>query len=266
VTTETRNDAWGAGDQYERYMGRWSRAIARKFLQWLDQSAGLDWLDVGCGTGALTSTILERCAPASVTGVDPSEGFVEHARRSLADPRVRFEVGSATELPCETGSVDVVTSALAYNFFPDRPAALAEMQRVTRPGGTVSFYVWDYPGGGIGFMRAFWQAAVALDPGAATQVESARFPFCTAESLLAEAVAAGLATAEVAPIEVTSRFEDFEDYWQPFTLGTGPAPSYCASLSEPARQELRARLEATLGGGGAIEFPARAWTIRARIT
>jgi ubiquinone/menaquinone biosynthesis C-methylase UbiE len=264
MTRESKHDAWSAGQNYEQYMGRWSREIAHEFVAWLDQPADLDWLDIGCGTGALAATILERCAPRSVLGVDPSDGFVEHAHSATPDARARFAVGEAGALPCADGSIDVVTSALAYNYFPDRPAALAEMQRVARPGSTVSFYVWDYPGGGMGFIDAFWNAAVATGANAEAHVASRRFPFCTPEALLGEMRGAGLADADIRAIELTARFEDFEDFWRPFTLGAGPAPGYYLSLDEAGRHALRQKLNSELGGGGRIEFPARAWAVRVR--
>ncbi len=263
MTRESKDDAWGAGGSYEHYMGRWSREIAREFVAWLDQPAGRDWLDVGCGTGALSATILERCQPRSVLGVDPSDGFIKYARDANSDPGGLFEVAGAGALPCADHSIDVVASALAYNFFPDRPGALREMQRVARPGAAVSFYVWDYPGGGMGFMDAFWKAAVATDANAEAHVESTRFPFCTPEALLREVIRAGLADAEVRAIEVAARFRDFEDFWFPFTLGAGPAPAYCMSLGDEARHALKQKLRSELGDRR-IEFPARAWAVRGR--
>lgn len=264
MSKESQHDTWSASRSYEHYMGRWSREIAHEFVAWLDQPADLDWLDIGCGTGALSATILERCAPRSVLGVDPSEGFVTHARNAIPDARARFAVAEAGALPCADRSTDVVTSALAYNFFSDRPGALTEMQRVARPGSTVSLYVWDYPGGGMGFIDAFWDAAVATDANAEAHVESTRFPFCTPEALLSEVSGAGLADADVRAIEVRARFEDFEDFWRPFTLGAGPAPGYYLSLDEEGRHALRQKLKAELGGGEGIEFAARAWAARGR--
>ena len=152
----SRHDAWQAGDRYEAYMGRWSRRIAPRFLDWLGAPQGLDWLEVGCGTGALSAAILERCNPKSLISIDPSEGFVATARATVPDQRAEFRVGDAQALAVETASRDVVASALVLNFVPDKPKALAEMKRVVRSGGTVGFYVWDYPGGGVEFMRAFW--------------------------------------------------------------------------------------------------------------
>jgi SAM-dependent methyltransferase len=244
-------------------MGRWSREIAREFVTWLDLSADLDWMDIGCGTGALAGTILVRCAPRSVLGIDPSAGFVEHARASLGDAKARFEVAAAEALPCTERSVDVVTSALAYNFVPDRPRALAEMRRVARPDGTLSFYVWDYPGRGMGFIGAFWKAAVALDPSATALAEDSRFSFCTRDALLGEAAAAGFVDPVVESIEVPTRFASFDAFWHPFTLGAGPAPGYCTSLTKDARLALKQKLMDDLGGDdGPIELPARAWAVK----
>jgi SAM-dependent methyltransferase len=272
MSTTTRHDAWAAGDAYERYMGRWSRLIAARFLDWLGAPAGAAWLDLGCGTGALTQTILSRCAPRSVVGIDQSEGFVAHARATIIDDRARFEVGDAMRLPLPDASVDVAASALALNFVPDRAAALRELRRVVRPsvrpsarpGGLISFYVWDYPGGGMGFMNAFWKAAIALDPGVVELGEGRRFPFCTVDGLTALCADAGLTAVTVAPIEIETRFASFEDLWQPFTLGAGPAPGYCASLPEAKRAALKALLRRNAGGDGPVSFTARAWAVRSQ--
>ncbi|WP_112323433.1 class I SAM-dependent methyltransferase [Oceanibium sediminis] len=258
-------DAWSAGQNYEHYMGRWSRMVAARFLDWLDATEGADWLEIGCGTGALTTAILARAAPRSVLATDPSEAFVAHARQTLddpQDPRARVEVGDARDLPANDGSVDVVTSALALNFVPDRREALVEMQRVLRPGGLLSFYVWDYPGGGIGFIDAFWKAAARLDPGAAALDEAARFPDCTPDALTELCAQAGLPEAEIAPIEIATEFPDFEAFWHPFTLGAGPAPGYCAALPEDRRAALKAELASMLGQGTPIRLTARAWAMK----
>jgi ubiquinone/menaquinone biosynthesis C-methylase UbiE len=137
---------WEVGDAYEQYVGRWSRLVARDFLGWLDRAAGLRWLDVGCGTGALSASLLAAAAPAAVTGIDPSAGFLELARSQLGDPRVRFEQGDAQALPLVDGAVDAAVSGLVLNFVPDPARAVAEMRRAVRPGGTVALYVWDYAG------------------------------------------------------------------------------------------------------------------------
>jgi SAM-dependent methyltransferase len=242
-------------------MGRWSRQVAQRYLDWLAAPKDAAWLDLGCGTGALTQAILARCAPRSVVAIDPSEGFIAHARAATHDSRARFEVGDAQKLSLPDASVDVVASALALNFVPDKPAALRELARVVRPGGLRSFYVWDYPGGGIGFIRTFWNAAVTLDPKAAELGEGTRFPYCTPEGLSALCAEAGWPPVTIVPIEIETRFPTFEDYWQPFTLGTGPAPGYCVSLEDDHRARLKSLLLQQLGAGQ-ITFTARAWAVK----
>ena len=265
MTEASRHDAWQAGDSYDSYMGRWSRQIAPRFLDWLDAPGGLDWLEVGCGTGALSAAILARCNPKSLISLDPSEGFLAKARATNADGRADFQVGDAQALSQETASRDMVVSALVLNFVPDRKKALAEMKRVARAGGRVGFYVWDYPGGGIEFMRAFWNAATALDPGALDLTEDRRFPFCTPDQLSELARSAGLASIDCAPIEVPTVFKDFDDYWRPFTLGAGPAPGYCMSLDPEPRQRLKEKLQESLprSDDGSIHLRSRAWAIKA---
>lgn len=260
MTETSRHDAWQAGDRYEAYMGRWSRQVAPGFLDFLGAPNGADWLEVGCGTGALSAAILAQCNPRSLIAIDQSEGFLTLACAKVGDQRAEFRVGDAQALAVENASRDVVVSALMLNFVPDRDKALREMQRVTRAGGTIGFYVWDYPGGGIAFMRAFWTAAVALDPAAADLTEDRRFPFCTPDGLTALAKAAGLTDVDCAPIEVPTVFRDFDDYWRPFTLGAGPAPGYCVSLASDARQRLMEKLSDTLPrrADGAIALTARA--------
>jgi SAM-dependent methyltransferase len=179
---------------------------------------------------------------------------------------VDFRVGDAGSLASQpAGSRDVAVAALVINFISDRVGALREMQQVLRPGGTLGFYVWDYPGGGIEFMRAFWTAAVALDPTARDLTEDRRFPFCTRQGLVDLARQAGLGALEVTAIESPSVFRDFDDYWRPFTLGAGPAPGYCASLSPEARERLRQRLYDSLPRqeDGAIALGTRAWALKA---
>ena len=177
------SDTWERGDPYERYVGRWSRQVAPRFVAWLGVPPGRRWLDVGCGTGALSAAILDQAAPAALTAVEPSGGFLETARRHLG-PRAVLHQGSATALPLPDASVDVVVSGLVLNFVPEPPAALAEMRRVTARGGTVAAYVWDYAEG-MQLMRAFWDAAVAEDPAAAALDEGTRFPLCRPAALTA---------------------------------------------------------------------------------
>jgi SAM-dependent methyltransferase len=265
MSESSRHDAWQAGDNYDIYMGRWSRRVAPRFLEWLGAGENLDWLDVGCGTGALSASILAKCNPRNLIAIDPSEGFLAKARLNVQDRRAEFRVGNAEALEFPPASRDVIVSALAVNFVPNRLKALRDMRTIVRPGGRIGFYVWDYPGGGIAFMRAFWQAATALDVNAAHLTEDRRFPFCNPEGLRDLATQAGLTEIECAPIEVATLFKDFDDYWRPFTLGAGPAPGYCVSLAPEARERLRDKLSRSLPRNfdGSIPLTARAWAIKA---
>lgn len=262
----SRHDAWQAGDSYEVFMGRWSRRIAPLFLDFIALPAGLDWLEVGCGTGALSAAIISRCNPKSLVAVDPSEGFLAKARTDVTDPRAEFRKGDAQELAIETASRDAAVSALTLNFVPDRAKALSEMKRVVRPGGAVAFYVWDYPGGGLEFLRNFWTDAAALDPKGVELAEARRFPFCTPDGLTVLAREAGLANITCEALDTPTVFSDFDDYWRPFTMGAGPAPGYVASLAQEARERLKDRLEASLPreADGSIALKARAWAVKAK--
>lgn len=257
------NDVWAAGRLYEPYVGRWSRLVARGFLDWLAIPPGMQWLDVGCGTGALSQTIVERCGPAAVTGIDPSAAFIEHAKAHVQGP-VRFLVGDAQSLPLDAASADAAVSGLVLNFVPQPQLALAEMARVVRPGGTVAAYVWDYAGR-MELMRYFWDAAAQLDPAAIPLDEGLRFPLCQPQPLAELFEGAGLRRVEGRGIEVATRFQDFDDYWSPFLGGQGPAPGYAMSLDEPRRAALRELIRARLpvAADGSISLVARAWAVRA---
>ena len=260
-----QEDIWAAGDRYEPYVGRWSRLIARKFLDALALPAGIDWLDVGCGTGALTRTIVEHAAPRTVCGVDRSPEFVAHARARVADARVSFDVGDAQALPVADASVDAAVSGLVINFVAQPDAALREMKRAVRAHGTVAVYVWDYAEG-MQLMRRFWDAAAVLDRAAREQDEAVRFPLCRPEPLRRLFAEAGLRDVDVASIDVATTFRDFDDYWSPFLGGQGPAPGYAMSLDDARRTALRERLRSDLPieRDGSIRLTARAWSARGK--
>ena len=261
MSKSAKFDRWAAGDAYETYMGRWSRQIACDFLDWLEPAPDADWIDVGCGTGALTDTILDRAAPNSVLGIDPSDGFIKFAKKNATDDRIRFAVCGAEDLPAETGEFDIAVSGLAVNFFPDIEVGLREMIRVVRPGGRIAFYVWDYPGGGMGFINTFWKAAASIDPNAAALDEGTRFPDCTPDGLTELCATAGL-SCEVTAIEREARFSTFDVFWDPFTRGAGPAPGYVAKLDEAQRARLIDELKSAVGEENII-LPARAWAVHA---
>ncbi len=262
MSNTAKHDAWRTGQSYEYYMGRWSRQIATKFLKWLDAPTGATWLDLGCGTGALSQAVLDNCSPASIIGIDPSEDFIAHARNSIPDDKATFKVASAENLPLNDTSIDIVSSALALNFVPDRKKALQEMFRVCRQDGLISFYVWDYPGGGMGFIDAFWKAATELDPAAQELDEGIRFPFCTQIGLETLCNDAGLSDAVIMPIEISTAFPSFEDFWQPFELGAGPAPGYYVGLDTSQQIKLQEILARNVGAAEPISFAARAWAVK----
>jgi SAM-dependent methyltransferase len=257
------DDVWASGDAYEPYVGRWSRLVARDFLSWLATPPGATWLDVGCGTGALTGEILRAAGPAHLHAVDASPEYVLFARGRAHDRRATFAVADARSLPQPAGSVDVVVSGLALNFIPQPDVAVAEMARVARAGGVVAAYVWDYADG-MRLIRLFWDAAVALDPAAAELDEARRFPLCRPAPLEALFRGAGLERVESRAIDVPTRFADFDDVWAPFLGGQGPAPGYLMGLPGERRAALRERLRTTLpaAADGSIDLGARAWAVR----
>lgn len=261
--TTVPGDGWTTGDAYDAYMGRWSRSLALPFVEWLQPEPSADWLEVGCGTGALTAAICDRCAPASVVACDPSEPFIAHARRQFPDSRVSFVVAGADALPRRDGGFDAIVSGLVLNFLPDPSQALASIRDRLRPGGTVAAYVWDYADG-MEFLRCFWEEAVASDPRAAVLDEGRRFPLCRRPALASLFLSAGLAQVDTRPLEIPTLFATFDDYWTPFLRGTGPAPSYVASLDPAGRETLRARLRRRLHAGhdGRMDLRARAWAVR----
>ncbi|MDI3407391.1 class I SAM-dependent methyltransferase [Streptomyces cavernicola] len=264
--TERRFDVWAVGGAYERYMGRWSRLVADEFVAWLGCGGGLRWVDVGCGTGALTAAVAARCRPELVVGVDRSAGFVAAARTAVAEGPAWFAVADGSALPVRDSMCDVAVSGLVLNFLAAPGAAVAEAARVVRPGGTVAAYVWDYAEG-MGFLRRFWDAAASLDPSAAGLDEGRRFAVCDPERLRSLWAEAGLVDVAVAPLEVATVFAGFPDLWEPFLAGQGPAPGYVAALAPAARDRLRAALcEAVpTRPDGSIALTARAWAVRGRV-
>ena len=259
-------DRWAAGSVYDGFMGRWSRRLATEFVSWLGIPGGVHWLDVGCGTGSLANAICKHAEPASVVGCDPAEPFIEFARSRADDDRVTFVAAGVGNLPRRTGGYDSVTSLLALNFFPDAVAGVREMASMATGPGTVSACVWDY-GGRMEFLRYFWDAATATDPEARVLDEAARFPICQPDALAALFRSAGLGDVVCEPIEIPTTFSSFADYWQPFLGGTGPAPSYVASLNDDRRAALSRELETRLplGADGTIALVARAWAVRGTV-
>lgn len=265
-------DVWETGAAYERYMGRWSRLVAARFTEWLgcesESAEGLRWLDVGCGTGALSATVADRCRPRALLGVDLSEPFVRTARAQV--PAGGFAVADATALPVPDGGYDVAVSGLALNFLSAPAVGAAEMARAVRPGGGLAAaYVWDYADTreSPGFLRRFWDAVATVDPAAAVALdEGRRFALCRPERLHSLWTDAGLTDVTTAPIDVPTVFTGFGDLWEPFLAGQGPAPAYVTSLTPGDRDRVRtAYAEAVpLERDGSIALTARAWAVRGR--
>jgi SAM-dependent methyltransferase len=255
------HEVWEAGGAYEAYVGRWSRLVADEFVAWLDAPPGRSWLDVGCGTGALTAAALGT-GPARVTGIDRSTGFLTEARSRTG---AGFAAGDARALPVRDGRSDVVVSGLALNFVPEPQRAVAEFARVTAPGGTAAAYVWDY-GDGMEMMRHFWDAAAILDPGSVAFDEGRRFTMCAPGPLAELWAGAGFGAVETRAIDVPTVFTGFADFWQPFLGGQGSAPGYVASLPDRRRTALRDLLLARLptGPDGTVRLTARAWAVQGK--
>jgi SAM-dependent methyltransferase len=255
-------DVWAEHAAYEAYIGRWSRRVAAAFVPRLGVPPGRRWLDVGCGTGSLTGAVLAAGQPAAVVGVDPSLGFLAGAVANTGAGAL-FCAGDARALPFGDGTFDAVVSGLALNFVPDPARAAAELTRVARPGAVVAAYVWDYADG-MEMLRHFWAAASEVDPAAAAMTEDRRFPLCRPEPLADLWHGAGLPAATVAAIDVPTVFAGFDDYWDPFLGGQGPAPGLVAALSEDRRIALRELLRSRLPAqdDGSIRLTARAWAVQ----
>ena len=196
-------------------------------------------------------------------GIDASEGFVSRARARIEDPRAHFETGDATRLPWESGARDVTVSGLVLNFVPDHESMAREMARVTRPGGRVAAYVWDYAGG-MQMIRHFWDAAIAVSPDDAKLDQAERFPLCQPGPLQALFEQVGLKSVALRAIDIPTVFRSFDDYWTPFLGRTGAAPSYLAAVPDEIRERIRLRLESSLAStpGAPIELTARAWGVQ----
>jgi len=262
--TETRV-AFDDANAYDRYMGRWSRAIGEKFLGWLDPPKNRSWLDVGCGTGAFTGLILAQAAPQQISGIDPSPQQVDHAKRTVTAPQADFRIGTAIDLPFGTEEFDVVVSALVIHFIADRPKAFREMLRVAKPGGLIGGYTWrksptiiDAPYGPLA------RGVIAI---AGDVMTSPAVPEAMPEGLLATLSAEGYRDIAITTIEASQTFRDFEDYWisQTSTFAH-PVAESVAALSDHAREQLRDLLRAELpaAGDGSITYSSRATAFKAR--
>ena len=250
------------GAAYERYMGVWSQSVGEAFLDWLAPGPGLRWLDVGCGNGAFTETIVERCAPASVDGIDPSEGQLAYARTRPAARVARFQLGDAMALPFADDAFDAAVMPLVIFFVPDPARGVAEMARVVSPGGIAAAYAWDVDGGGFPYD--------ALQ----AEVRALGFPVPMPPSPDASRIdimhdlwsGAGLTEVETREITVQRTFADFDDYWTTILGGPSVAPSLAAMGAENlALLESRMRARLPADADGRITFGARANAVKGRV-
>lgn len=254
-------------EAYELRIGRWSRLVAREFLDWLAPGPGLDWLDVGCGDGALSDRVLAQCDPGSLIGIDPQREVISDTQAANDDPRADFRCANAQDMPFEDDSVDFAVSGLVLNFIDDQPKALAEMKRVVRPGGVVAGYVWDFAGK-MELFRIYWDSARALDPEAIKHDHGALYPDCRPEPLAVLFRDAGFMDVEVSEIEAGIIYTDFGDYWQPLLIGTGGIPEYAQSLSDEALAafEVKAREAVSFEADGSFTLRGRAWAVRGQVS
>jgi SAM-dependent methyltransferase len=254
---------FSGGDAYERFMGRWSRELAPRLVAFAGVRDGDAVLDVGSGTGALVAAVAATNPSSRIVGIDPAASYVAFARARHGGGRITFEIGDAQRLGFADRRFDRTLSLLVLNFIPDRVKALSEMVRVTRRGGTVASVVWDY-GEGMEMLRLFWDEVVALKPSGDRRDEK-HMPLSGRGELGAIWRAQGLDDVVEQPLTTQTRFSSFDDYWQPFLEGQGPAGDYVATLTAPEREQLRLRLRRRLLGDAAdrtIVLTARAWAVR----
>jgi ubiquinone/menaquinone biosynthesis C-methylase UbiE len=243
-------------EAYERFMGRWSRAVAPGFLRWIAPRARSRWLDVGCGAGILAEALLDLCDPLSVIGVDSSAAQIEQAASGPAGKRARFERADATNLPFADASFDITASALVLNFISNPARALDEMRRVTRAGGVVAGYVWDFarelsPSGPLRQAMRAVGVAVPVIPGTGRS---------SAEALQSLFLQAGLRAIESRTIDVSLAYADFEDFWSAQTTKYSPTTAIIEAMTEGERRRLKRTVRERLveGPNGRIEYSSRA--------
>lgn len=257
--------AFDNASAYERYVGRWSRLVARQFATWLDIPTASTWLDVGAGTGILTRVILEQSAPHNVVGLDLSEQYLEYARQVITDERVDWRVGDASEITWGAPAFDVAVAGLVLNFVPAPEDVVRGMKEAIRQEGLVAAYVWDY-GDRMQMMRQFWDAAAAIDPAARAFDAGAQFAICKPDNLRSLFATTDLTEIEVIPIDIQTRFSDFDDFWLPFLGAQGSVSKYLRSLNDDQRHAIQQQLlqQLPINPDNSIHLSARAWAIKGR--
>jgi SAM-dependent methyltransferase len=230
-----------AGAAYDSFMGRYSRALAERFADASHVSAGQTAVDVGCGPGALTAVLVQRLGAQAVVACDPSPSFV--AECAARHPGVRVEVGRAESIPFETDGFDLAMAQLVLHFVSEPEQAAREMARVVRPGGVVSACVWEFEGG-MEMLRTFWDAALAVDPDAP---DEAQLRFGRPGEIVELFSSVGMTDVVESTLSVQSRYDSFDELWDGFLAGVGPAGAYCVGLDEDRRSRLRLELQRRIG-------------------
>jgi SAM-dependent methyltransferase len=244
-----------AAEVYDRHVGRYGIALAHELVRVAGVGPGQRALDVGCGPGLLTRVLADLLGGTHVAAVDPSEPFVEAARERVPGADVRL--AAAEELPFPNAVFDVVLSQLVVNFMTDAEAGIREMNRVTRPDGVVASCVWDYAGG-MTMLRAFWDAALELDPAAPDEGRTMRY--CRPGELRALWELAGLRNVQTGELVAAAEYASFDDFWSPFPTGIAPSGAFCASLEPDRQAELAKACRRQLGSpDGPFRLSARAW-------
>jgi SAM-dependent methyltransferase len=251
------------GGAYERQMGRWSRLVGDKFLDWLDLPKGLRCLDAGCGNGAFTESLIARCAPASVMALDPSADQIAFARQRAESALAEFRVGDAQALPFRDNSYDAALMALVIAFVPDPAKAARELARVVRPGGWVANYMWDLPGGGSP-IAPLYRAVSSLGqspPGPPSA------PVSRMEAMQELWQKAGLASVDTCVIRLPITFSDFDDFWESYAGPIGPIGAFIKSLSPSQKEQMRARTREQLptAADGRVTYDVFANAVKGRV-
>lgn len=258
---------FGNAQAYERFMGRWSRQIAPLLVDFAAVANTGNVLDIGSGTGSLAFEVAKRKAGVHVTGIDPSPEYVGYAAsRNPFPDRVAFQIGDAQHMEFKESTFDASVSLLVLNFIPDAAKALREARRATKPKGPVAAAVWDY-GSRMRMLREFWDAATEIDPGA-DKLDEKNMPLCRSGELSRLWRQGGLEQVEEQPLETEIRFSSFNDYWEPFLLGQGPAGAYVRKLDHSRLQALRSavrRRVAPSSEDDAFALPARVWAVRGHV-
>lgn len=253
---------------YEALMGRWSPLLAEALVAFAGVAAGDEVLDLGCGTGSLALLLAERAPAQRILGIDIAAPYIAHAATRSSDPPLAFALGDGCALALPDHHFDCSFSLLALNFMASPPRAIAEMRRVTRPGGVVAAAVWDFAGGLV-YQRIFWDTAAALDP-EADRARARHFsnPLTREGALAAAFQAASLRETEARPLTIRLRYRSFSDYWQPIRNAQGPISDYVKRLSPDRLATLAAALERTYrcgGEDGPRSMAATAWAAKGRV-